>query len=115
MMDLFAIAGSLWRHKWATIPVIILTAIVMIYVAAGRPATYAPKAYVLLESPPAVGAISTSPKDAPVNSNNPLASLNNLVQVADVLCQVVTSPAETQKLEQEGASPGYQVAPDSSL
>lgn len=117
-MNLFAIAGSFRRHKWAVIPVIILTVIAIIYVVAARPSTYASNASLLLENPPAapsIGQIDQDPKLAQVNANNPLASLQNLVQVADVLSQFETSPAETQKLEQEGASPGYQVTPDSSL
>ena len=117
-MDLFAIARSFRRHKWATLPVIILTAIAVIYVVAAKPTTYASNADVLLENPPAapsIGQIDVDPKVAKVNANNPLASLQNLVQVADVLSQMEASPAETKKLEQEGASPGYQVAPDSSL
>ena len=114
-MNLFAIAGSFRRHKWATIPVIVLTAIAVMYIIALKPPTYAAKAYVLLENPPNVGQIHVDPKLPPINSNNPLASLENLAQVADVLSEVVTSPAETQQLEQEGASQGYQLTPDSSL
>ena len=114
-MNLLEIAGSFRRHKWATIPVIVLTAIAAVYVLVVKPPTYASKAYVLLENPPNSGQVHVGPQQPAVNSNNPLASLQNLVQVADVLSQMVTSPAETQQLEQEGASAGYQVTPDSSL
>ena len=117
-MNVFAIVGSFRRHKWAAAPVIILTVIAMIYVIAVRPSTYVSNADVLLENPPAapsIGQINVDPKLAKVNANNPLASLQNLVQVADVLSQMATSPAETSKLEQDGVNPGYQVSPDSSL
>jgi uncharacterized protein involved in exopolysaccharide biosynthesis len=111
-MNLFAIAGSFRRYKWSTIPVVLLTVFGLIYILAVQPPSYASKAFVLLENPPNVGQVHLS---TPVDSNNPLASLENLVQVADVLSQIVTSPAETQELEQKGASAGYLVAPDSSL
>jgi hypothetical protein len=117
-MNLYAIAGSFRRHKLATIPVIVLTLIAMFYIVAVRPATFASSADVLLENPPnapSTGQIDVNPKLAQVNANNPLASLGNLVQVADVLSQVETSPADTVKLEREGVSPGFEVVPDSSL
>jgi hypothetical protein len=117
-MDLFAITESFWRHKLATIPVIMLTAIAMFYIVAVRPPTYASSADVLLENPPSapsIGQIDVNPKLAKINANNPLASLENLVQVADVLSQMETSAAGITKLEQEGVSPGFEVVPDSSL
>jgi hypothetical protein len=113
-MNIFSIAGSLWRHKWATIPVIVLTVLAMGYVLVGRSSTYSSKAYVLLENAPAV--TQTVNKDGALPTGyNPLASLQNLVQVADVLSQMVTAPAEETKLVNEGAAPGYEVSSDNSL
>jgi uncharacterized protein involved in exopolysaccharide biosynthesis len=113
-MNIFSIAGSLWRHKWATIPVIVLTVIAMGYVVVGRPSTYASKANVLLENAPLVTQTVNKNGTLPTGYN-PLASLENLVQVADVLSQVAAAPAEEAKLVNEGAAPGYSVSPDNSL
>jgi capsular polysaccharide biosynthesis protein len=117
-MDLLTIVGTVWRHKLVTIPVILLTLIGAFYVIAIKPPTYESKASVLLTNPPAAptaAQITANPSLAHVNTNNPYASLGNLVLVADVVIEVVTSPAAKQALVQAGASPQYQVAVDESL
>jgi Chain length determinant protein len=116
-MDLFAIGGSLWRHKLATMPVILLTILGMCYILVARPLTYESRAEILLTSPPGMptsSQVSTGPGPAHVNAYNPFASLGNLVQVADVLIEMVGAPAAQQALVQAGASPQYQVALDTS-
>jgi hypothetical protein len=117
-MDLFAIGGSLWRHKRAVIPVIFLTILGMFYIMAIKPATYQSKAEVLLTSPPGLptsAQIAAHPKLAHVSTYNPFVSLGNLVQVADVLIEMVGSPTAKQALVQAGADPQYQVSLDTSL
>lgn len=117
-MDLFAIGGSLWRHKRATIPVILLTILAMCYVLAVKPLTYESRAEILLTSPPGVptsSQITADPGLAHVNAYNPFASLGDLVQVADVLIEMVGAPSAQQALVRAGASPQYQVALDTSL
>ena len=117
-MDLFTIAGTLWRHKLVTIPVILLTMMGTFYILVIKPATYEATASVLLTNPPApptAAQIVADPSLARVNTYNPLASLGNPVLIADVLIQVVTSPTTKNALAREGADPGYQVALDVSL
>jgi capsular polysaccharide biosynthesis protein len=117
-MDLLAIAGTLWRHKLVTIPVILLTLIGAFYVIEIKPPAYAAKASILLTNPPApptAAQIAAHPSLGHVNSNNPYASLGNLVLVADVVIEVVTSPTAKQALVQAGANPQYQVALDLSF
>jgi len=117
-MDLFAIGGSLWRHKLVTIPVILLTFLGMYYVIAVRPPTYQSKADILLTNPPGPptsAQIAADPSLARVNAYNPFVSLENLVQVADVLIEMVSSPAARAALVQAGANPQYQLALDASL
>lgn len=116
-MNLFAIGESLWRHKRATIPVILLTVIGMFYAIAIRPPTYEASASILLTNPPApptAAQIAADPSLAHVNADNPFVDLGNLVFVADALIEVVTSPAAQQALVQAGASRQYQVALDVS-
>jgi len=116
-MDLFAIAGAFWRHKLATIPVVFLTVLGMLYIVAVRPPTFEADANILLMNPPAsptAAQIYADPKLARVNTNNSLASIGNLVQVADVLIEVVSAPAAKQALVAAGANPNYQVTSDNS-
>jgi hypothetical protein len=117
-MDLFAIGGSLWRHKLATIPVILLTVLGMFYIIAVKPPTYESKAEILLTNPPGLptsAQIAADPGLARDRTFNPFASLGNLVQVADVLIEMVGAPTAGQALVQAGADPKYQVALDTSL
>jgi Chain length determinant protein len=117
-MDLFAISGSLWRHKRATIPVVLLTMLGMFYVMAVMPPTWEAKADILLANPPGPptsAQIAADPSLAHVNTYNPFVSLDNLVQVADVLVEMAGSPAAKQALLEAGANPQYQVAVDTSL
>jgi subunit length determinant Wzz-like protein len=116
-MDLFAIGGSLWRHKLATIPVIFLTILGMCYILVAKPLTYESRAEILLASPPGMptsSQVTADPGPAHVNAYNPFASLGNLVQVADVLIEMAGAPAAQQALVRAGASPQYQVALDTS-
>jgi hypothetical protein len=118
MMDLFAIGGSLWRHKRATIPVALLTILGMFYIMAVKPPTYESKAEILLTNPPGAptsAQIAADPRLAHVSTYNPFASLENLVQVADMLIEMAGSPTAQQALVHAGANPQYQVSLDTSL
>jgi len=114
-MNIFSIARSIWRHKWAAIPVIVLTAIAMAYVSMGKAPTYSAKAFILLENAPVVAQPTVNKDGGPPVGYNPVASLENLTQVGVVLSQVVTTPTEEAKLAKEGVAPGYLVTPDNSL
>lgn len=117
-MDLFAIGGSLWRHRRVTIPVILLTMLGMVYIIAVKPPTYESKAEILLTNPPGLptsAQLEPGSRLARGSTYNPLAALGNLVQVADVLIEMVGSPTAQQELVGEGANPQYQVSLDTSL
>jgi uncharacterized protein involved in exopolysaccharide biosynthesis len=114
-MNIFSIARSIWRHKWAAIPVIVLTVIAMAYVSVGKPPSYSAKAYMLLENSPVVAEPTVNKDGGPPVGYNPVASLENLTQVGDVLSQMVSTPAEEAKLTKKGAASGYLVTPDNSL
>jgi hypothetical protein len=113
-MNIFSIVSSIRRHKWAAIPVIVLTVIAMAYVSVGKPVSYSAKAYMLLENAPLVTQTVNKDGGPPVGYN-PVASLENLTQVGDVVAQMVTTPAEEAKIEKKGAGAGYLVVPDNSL
>jgi capsular polysaccharide biosynthesis protein len=113
-MDLFSLLGTLWRHKWVSIPVVLLTLAGMGYVLALRPPTYEAKADILLTNPPAAPtAFQISQDPSLAKMNNPLANLASLTYVAEVLINSVTAPAAKAELTQAGAS-GYQVVLDNA-
>jgi hypothetical protein len=113
-MDLFAIGGTLWRHKRVSIPLVLLTVLGVLYILAIKAPTYQAKANLLLTNPPTpptAAQIALDPSLA--RANNPYANLGNLVYLADVLTEAVAAPTAKQALVQEGAS-GYQIAVDDS-
>ena len=107
-MDLLTLAGTLWRHKLAVIPVIVVTVLAMFYIVVVEPPTYKATASVLLVNPPSAPTsqqIAADPALGRLNTNNPYNSLNNLDYVADVLIEVVTAPAAKQQIVASGAGP----------
>lgn len=97
-MDLLAITSAIWRHKLATLPVLLLTLIGVGYVYAIKPPVYQAQASVLLVNPPTATA------------DNPYLNYGSLPVVADVVISVVTSQSGQQTLVAAGADPRYQVA-----
>jgi hypothetical protein len=111
-MDLFSIGGALWRHKWVSIPVILLTMFGVFYVLTIQTATYQADAKVLLTNPPAPPtAVQIAQDPALARAENPFANLGDLTYVADILTDEVSAAAERETLTEAGAS-GYQVALD---
>jgi capsular polysaccharide biosynthesis protein len=112
-MDLFSIVGLIWRHKVATIPVILLTLIGLFYVLEVKPPTYQSTAKVLLSDPPGpptAAQIAADPALGKINANNPYVNYGNLDLVADVVIDLVNAPVTQQTLVNEGANPKYTVA-----
>jgi hypothetical protein len=113
-MDFFSIFGTLWRHKWVSIPVVLLTLLGMAYVLVLKPPSYEAKADILLTNPPvAPTAFQISQDPHLAKMNNPLAGLASLTYVAEALINTVTAPAAKAELTQAGAS-GYQVVLDNA-
>lgn len=117
-MDLLSIVQTVWRHKLAAIPVILLTVIAAFYVAEVKPPAYDASSSVLLLSPPGAptaAQIAAHPKLAKVNANNPYVDFGDLSVVADAVLNVVTSDSAAQALVQSGADPRYQVTLSSAF
>lgn len=113
-MDFFTIAGTLWRHKRVSIPLILLTLFGAFYVLAIRPSTYHADADIFLTNPPASPTASQIAQDPGLAKvNNPLANLGSLTYIAEFLIDVVTAPAAQEELGQAGAT-GYQVVLDNA-
>ena len=113
-MDFFSIGGTLWRHKWVSIPVTLLTLLGVVYVIVIQTATYQADAKVLLTNPPAPPtAVQIAQDPALAKTDNPFANLGNLTYVADVLIDEVSAAAGRDTLAKAGAS-GYTLVLDDS-
>jgi capsular polysaccharide biosynthesis protein len=112
-MDLLSIVGTVWRHKLAVIPVIVLTALGAFYVLAIKPPLYQTSSEFLLVNPPlppSAAQISADPSLAKVNTNNPYVNFGDLTVTADALVDLLNSAASQHSLASAGADPRYQVA-----
>jgi len=117
-MDLFTIVATIWRHKIATIPVILITLIGAAYIIVLKPPTYTSNAEILLvypPSPPTAAQIAADPALSKINSNNPYLTYGNMVLVADVVIDVANSPTAGQTLQNEGVTTKYAVALENSF
>jgi hypothetical protein len=112
-MDLASIIATVWRHKLATIPVIMLTLLGAFYVFAIKAPVYEASAGVLLVAPPAAPSaaqIAADPALANVDASNPYLSYGDFVVAADAVISQLSSPSGQHALIQAGADPRYQVA-----
>jgi hypothetical protein len=111
-MDLLLIVTRIWRHKFITVPVILLTLVGAGYVASIKKPVYKVSASYLLVNPPAPPTsqqIAADPKLAHVHADNPYTRFGNQPVMIDVLSRTVSTPAARQKLLTQGADPSYAV------
>lgn len=111
-MDLLSIIQSIWRHKFVSIPVVVLTAVLALYVVKIKPPTYQSSASILLANPqgPATESqIAADPRLKKVNPYNTFTSYGELTVVADTVIQVITGPTSQRALTQAGVDPRYQI------
>jgi hypothetical protein len=116
-MDLLAIAQTVRRHKFAALPVIILTFVLTSYVTVlSKPDYEADGAYALVNPPPAPtqAQIAQNPSLGKVNANNPLVSYGNLTIVAGMLTQAMGTEAVQHTLLADGIDPRSTVTLDPS-
>jgi hypothetical protein len=117
-MDLIAIAQSVWRYKLATIPVILLTLVGVVYMGVLKPATYEADASYILMAPPAPPTtlqIAKDPALGRINTNNAYLRFGDLSIVVALLSQSMTSNTNRQALVNEGADPRYIIAPSNAF
>ena len=112
-MDLISIVMTVWRHKLATIPIILLTALGSFYVIAVKAPTYEAESSLLLLLPPTgptAAQVAKHPSLGKINPNNPYVTFGDLAVVADAVINVVTSDTAETALVRAGADPQYQLA-----
>jgi hypothetical protein len=113
-MDLLSISRTVWRHKLATIPVLLIMLVGIAYVLGVKAPLYqAQSSYILLPAatPPTAEKLATDPTLKGVNPNNPFTGYGDLSIVVDLLTEVMTGPAEGQVLANQGLTGPYTVAP----
>jgi hypothetical protein len=111
-MDLFLIVTRIWRYRFITVPVILLTLALAGYVAAVKKPVYQVSASYLLVNPPAPPSpqqIAADPALANVRADNPYTRFGNQPVMIDVLSRTISSPTARQKLVNTGADPRYTV------
>lgn len=112
-MDLISIVMTVWRHKFAAIPIILLTALGSFYVVAVKAPTYEAESSLLLLLPPAgptAAQVAKHPSLGKINANNPYVTIGDLAVIADAVINVVTSDTSETALVRAGADPQYQLA-----
>jgi hypothetical protein len=109
-VDLYSISKTLWRHKFLTIPLVVLTLFGCAYVYIGGKPTYQSTAtYVALPPPNAVTpqALAKDPALRSANPDNPLAQGGDPGVVVAIIIGDITSNQSKADLEGKGASPTY--------
>ncbi len=112
-MDLLALSRTMWRHKIAVIPVLVLVLAGLIYVVKIKPPTYDADGELALLSPPAAptaAQIQADPKLAKIDANNPYLDYGDLTYVGDAVMDRISSHSAQTTLAAEGVSPKYQVS-----
>jgi hypothetical protein len=113
-MDLFAIAQTIWRHRLATFPVLLVTFAACVYVVAVQAPVYvASSSYILISPPPAPTPeeIDKNPALARVKSDNIYTRFGNAGVLVDVLTRTAGDDAARDALVKAGADPRYTVGP----
>jgi hypothetical protein len=113
-MDLLSIARTIARHKLATIPVIILTAVGAYYVVAVKERVYeATSSFIMINppAPPTADEIARDPELGQVKTDNPYLRFGDQSVIVDLLARTVNSDAARKALVDAGADGRYAVAP----
>jgi hypothetical protein len=117
-VDLLAISRKIWRHRIATLPVVVLTLLGAIYVIAIKsPEYWASSSYVLINppAPPTAEEIAADPKLGRISADNPYTRFADQSVVVDLLASTLSNESARSALEKQGADRGYTVAPSSEL
>jgi capsular polysaccharide biosynthesis protein len=111
-MDLLSVAQSLWRHKLVTIPVIVLTALMGLYIVKVKPPVYEATASLLLTNPQSgatASQIAADPRLKTANPYNTFVSYGSLAIIGDTMIELVTAPTAQQALTKSGVDSRYQM------
>lgn len=117
-MDLLSIGRTIWRHKLATLPVILLMFVGVVYTfALKKPVYHATSSYILIAppGPPTADQINRDPALARIHTDNPYVRFGDLGVIVEVLTQSLGTDQERAALLKTGADPRYTVGPSTDL
>jgi capsular polysaccharide biosynthesis protein len=109
-MDLLSIGQMLWRRKFFTIPVLVLTCVAAVYIVKVKPPTYEASSSVLLTNPPTQATnaqIAADPSLKGASAYNTFTQYGDLQVVANTVIDLITNPAAQPALSQAGVGPNY--------
>lgn len=117
-MSLLLILAKLWKYKLATLPVIALVIVGIVYVIAVKAPTYEANSSYILVSPPAPpteAAIARNPSLGRINSDNPYLRFSDQSVIVQILSRRLASKDVRAALVRQGADPNYAAAPSVEL
>jgi hypothetical protein len=113
-MDLLSITRKIWRYKFLTLPVVLLTLCGAVYVVAVKDPVYeASSSYILAypPDPPTPEEIARDPALGRINADNPFARFSDQAVMVEVLASSTANESTRRALRDAGADPRYTVKP----
>lgn len=116
-MDPLTVVGTLWRHKWAALPVVVLTLAACVYVYLFAPRTYEATISYALTAPdlPSNFQLERNPDLAKINGDNPYLRSADSSLLSQVVIAKLSDPAYVDQLKQSGLGTDFKIAPVASL
>jgi hypothetical protein len=116
-VDPLTIMTTLWRHKWVTLPVVVLTIFACAYVYLYAPRTYQANVSYALAAPdvPSSLELEQDPGLAKLNSDNPYLRSGDSSLLAQVVITKLSDPAFVDQLKEAGFGTDFKIAPVASL
>lgn len=116
-MDPLTVITTLWRNKWVTLPVALLTLAACAYVYLLAPRTYEATVSYALAAPdiPSSYVLEHNSDIAQLNSNNPYLRSNDSSLLAQVVITKLSDPVYVEQLKAAGFGSDFKIAPVASL
>jgi hypothetical protein len=111
-VDPISIFRAVWRHKLATIPVILLTCLAAFYVVAIKAPVYqAMQSFAIVNppAPPTPAQVAVDPKLGKLNIANPFLQYNDSSAVPQIVVSLVGTSSSKQALATAGAGTQWQI------
>jgi hypothetical protein len=111
-MDPISVLRTLWRHKWAALPTVLLTIFACAYVMVFAQRTYeATMTYALLSpKTPTEAEMRAKPELSALNGDNPYLRSGDRALLAQVLITKLGAQATAKQLKSQGFGGEYTVA-----
>lgn len=112
-MDPLSVLKTMWRYKWVSMPMVLLTALACAYGLLWAPGTYESKATFALAMPqvPTELEIEEDPQLAEVNMDNPYLRWRDTSLLAQVVIARAHSDEVGDRLEAQGLDAEYELVP----